>query len=81
MSPECRSPFVINAIDSSVLAQVVYDEPRAVLHVTFRDGGIYQYSGVPRRTYGDLLRAESQGAYFNHHIRNVFPCAKTDKPI
>ncbi len=61
------------AVESSVLAQVAYDEQRAVLHVAFRDGAIYQYVGVPLQTYRELLRADSKGAYFNHHIRSPFP--------
>lgn len=65
-----------SAVDSSVLEKVAYDEPRGVLHVTFRAGGIYHYLGVPQQAYVDLLRAESKGTFFNRHIRNVFPCAK-----
>jgi hypothetical protein len=40
----------------------------------FANGTIYQYFGVPRDTYQDLLRADSKGAYFNQHIR-AFPHA------
>jgi hypothetical protein len=77
MSNDSRSPFPLNtvAVASSVLAQVAYDERRAILHMVFRDGAIYQYSGVPLPLYRELLRAESKGTYFNHHIRSVFPCA------
>ena len=63
------------AVESSALAQVAYDEQRAILHVQFRDGAVYQYLGVPLRIYQDLLRADSKGAYFNHHIRSRFPYA------
>jgi KTSC domain len=76
MSPDCQSSFVMNAVNSSVLAQMGYDAPRAVLQVMFHAGGIYQYFGVPQNTYWDLLRAESIGGYFNRHIRNAFPCAR-----
>jgi hypothetical protein len=61
------------AIESSALAKVAYDNQRATLQVEFRDGAVYQYLGVPRNTYEDLLRADSKGAYFNHHIRSPFP--------
>jgi len=43
--------------------------------VELRDGAVYQYLGVPLRIYQDLLRADSKGAYFNHHIRSPFPYA------
>ena len=50
-----------------------YDSRRATLQVAFRDGTAYQYAGVPRRTYRDLLQADSKGARFNQHIRSLFP--------
>lgn len=62
-------------VRSSSLVQVAYDGSRAILQVQFRDGTAYQYAGVPPWTYQDLLQADSQGAYFNHHIRNRFPHA------
>ena len=72
------------AIESSSLDKVAYHHPRAILQVEFRNGTIYHYSGVPIQTYRDLLRADSKGAYFNHHIRNLFPHARcprvTDPP-
>ena len=72
-----RSLSLMNtaAVESSALAQVAYDTQRAILHVQFHDGAVYQYLGVPLRTYQDLLWADSKGAYFNHHIRSLFPYA------
>jgi hypothetical protein len=63
------------AIESSSLDKVAYHHPRAILQVKFRDGSLYHYFGVPIQTYRDLLRADSKGSYFNHHIRNMFPHA------
>ena len=60
-------------VQSSSLAQVAYDSLRAILQVEFRDGTAHQYAGVPLWTYCALLGADSKGAYFNHHIRNLFP--------
>jgi hypothetical protein len=59
-------------LESSSLAKLAYDNPRAILQVEFRDGAVYQYLGVPLHTYQDLLRAGSKGAYFNRHIRSRF---------
>lgn len=61
------------AIESSSLANVSYDNQRAILKVEFRDGAAYQYAGVPLQIFQDLLRADSKGAYFNHRIRGLFP--------
>jgi len=59
-------------VESSALAKVAYLDTRAILQVEFHDGAIYHYRGVPTQTYWDLLRADSKGTYFNHHIRNRF---------
>jgi len=75
VSSRSLPPMDTVAVESSALAQVAYDNQRAILHVEFHDGAVYQYLGVPLRIYQDLLRADSKGAYFNHHIRNPFPCA------
>jgi hypothetical protein len=63
------------ALQSSSLAQVAYDGRQSVLQVRFRDGTAYQYTGVPLAIYQGLLEAASKGAYFNHHVRNVYPHA------
>jgi hypothetical protein len=60
-------------VDSTTLAKLAYDTRRQILQVEFRDGSVYQYSGVPLQTYRDLLGADSKGAYFNRHIRSPFP--------
>jgi hypothetical protein len=63
------------AVQSSSLTQVAYERRKAILRVGFRDGSAYQYVNVPQRTYHELLRAGSKGAYFNHNIRSHFPYA------
>lgn len=79
MSNETGSPAPANAVtvESSVLAQLAYDQLRAILHIVFHDGAIHRYSGVPLSTYQELICAESKGAYFNRHIRNIFPAQST----
>ena len=63
-------------LSSTSLHAVAYWDRRALLELEFRGGAVYRYFGVPAETYQDLLRAESKGAYFNHHIRNRFAYAK-----
>lgn len=65
-----------NAVDSTSLATVAYDAERTVLQVEFRDRTVYQYIGVPSKTYQDLCQAESKGVHFNQHIRNRFAYIK-----
>jgi hypothetical protein len=61
------------AVQSSLLASVAYDNRRAILQVTLRNGASYQYTGVPVKTYQGLLQANSKGVFFNHCIRGLYP--------
>jgi hypothetical protein len=63
------------ALQSSLLSGVAYDHDRAILQLAFGYGAVYQYFGVPVQSYQELWQAASHGAYFNRHIRNVFPYA------
>jgi hypothetical protein len=45
-------------IRSDALAAVDYDEARLILTVEFAHGGIYEYAGVPRELYDELLDAQ-----------------------
>ena len=60
------------AVNSSLLAQVLYDEARSLLELEFRDGARYQYTAVPEAIHHQLMAAESHGAYFNRYIRHRF---------
>lgn len=67
-------------VQSSLLASVSYQPEESVLDLEFREGGIvYRYFHVPRDIYTRLLKAESRGAYFNHQIRNRFPCQRLQR--
>lgn len=63
-------------LNSTSLKDAAYCFQEALLEIEFRRGAIYRFGGVPEATYQQLLRAESKGLYFNHHIRNRFPYTK-----
>lgn len=65
-------------LNSTLLLAATYQDQNALLELEFRSGAIYRYSRVPAQTYQELLMAESQGGYFNQHIRNRFAYAKID---
>ena len=61
-------------VNSSNLAEVGYDEGEQILRIIFKNGGIYEYEGVPITQYYGLLEAESVGKYFNQNIaRGGYP--------
>ena len=67
-------------VNSTLIANVVYDMAGSLLEVEFRDGAIYQYSAVPEAVYQVLIAADSKGAYFNRQIRNHFRYRRVRPP-
>src|SRR2546425_753005 len=43
------------AVQSSLLASVVYDHQRAILQLEFGCGAVYHYFGVPVQSYQELM--------------------------
>jgi hypothetical protein len=68
-------------VDSSAISFIHYDEVAAELHVLFTTGKAYVYYGVPRRIYGEMLRAPSLGAFFNRCIRDKYRYRQTHSPL
>jgi hypothetical protein len=60
------------AVQSSELRWVGYEESTRLLEVEFHSGEIYRYFGVPASLVLELLEAESIGRFFNAQIRSKF---------
>jgi len=58
--------------DSSNLKEGSYDSESETLFVTFSNGKVYGYEEVPEKLVDDLIKADSQGSFFNSNIRNSF---------
>jgi hypothetical protein len=63
-------------VNSSVIRSIGYDADLAVLEVEFVSDQVYRYHFVLRRTWNELMQAESKGRYFDAHIRQRFPTAR-----
>jgi len=63
-------------VQSSNVKSVGYDEPSRTMHVEFRDGGVYEYSGVPPETHQALVSAPSVGTHLHAHIKGRFPARR-----
>jgi hypothetical protein len=59
-------------VTSSHLERIAYNPKERVLQITFWDGSIYHYYGVPRKLWKGLTAAQSKGKYFWAYIRNKF---------
>ena len=59
------------SVDSSNLASVGYDKANKILEIEFRNGGVYEYSGVPPQEHTGLMNASSHGEYFDANIKKA----------
>ncbi len=57
---------------SSVIQRALYDASTQKLTITLVSGRTYVYEDVPHETYAAFMAAESQGAFYNAHIRDEF---------
>jgi len=63
-------------VQSSALRSVGYAAGSQTLAITFESGSTYEYSGVPRHVYEELLSAPSKGTYFNTHVKGRYSCRR-----
>jgi len=63
----------MQAVSSSTVSMVGYDESSQEAYVQFHNGGLYVYRGVPRHEYDNLLMAPSIGSYLHAYFKNVYP--------
>lgn len=57
---------------SSNIRKARYRPMEEVLTVEFKNGGIYEYRGVPSHVVYDFALNDSVGSYFYHHIRSNY---------
>jgi len=63
-------------IVSSNLSAIGHDPRMMVLEVEFKNGSVYQYSGVSSSVYDALVSADSHGNYFNTYIKDSYSCSQ-----
>lgn len=63
-------------VDSSNIEAVGYDPESQVMHVKFRSGDTYQYSGVPADEHQALMSAPSIGGHFHRRIKGRYGFSK-----
>ena len=65
-----------SAVNSSNIAAVGYDAETKTLEVEFKNGGVFEYSGVEPKQYVELSNSESMGRYFHTNIRGKCECRR-----
>jgi len=62
----------LETVESDAIHAIGYDDDLHILEIIFNSGQIYQYRGVPRHVFQELLVAESKGRYFQENVRDEF---------
>ena len=62
----------MDAVVSSVLAAVGYDEYAKRLVVRFKSGSTYEYLNIPKPLYAELMASNAKGKFYSAHIRGKF---------
>ena len=60
------------AVSSSSIAFIGYDAEHMTLRIQFREGGVYDYHGVPEMVYQQFISAPSKGRYYARFIKGRF---------
>lgn len=63
----------MDSIHFSIISTVVYDIPRLLLYILFRDGQVYAFTDVPYNVYRNLISAQSKEKYYNDYIKGKYP--------
>ena len=66
-----------NTINNSGIDDFLYKG--LTLKVTFQDGSVYEYFGVPKNIYNKLTNSSTQTRFARRHIFDSFPYRKTTK--
>ena len=59
-------------VESACITAIAFSIEENVLQLEFRNGLAYEYFGVPAALYGELLSAQSKGAFVTRFIRGHF---------
>ena len=59
-------------VNSSSLSMIGYEPNSLTLRIVFRDGGVYDYFGIPEILVKQLLSSPSKGRFYAYHIKGRF---------
>ncbi len=61
-------------VSSKAISAIGYDEKTKKLKIKFKQSKTYDYCNVPNETFTKLKLSISKGTYYNHHIKDKYPC-------
>lgn len=73
-------PVKMHHVESSAIEAVGYDPENCLLHVRFKQTGLYTYRNVPPDVFREFLAASSKGRFYNQYIRNAYKYYRRIEP-
>lgn len=65
-------PRQTTPLQSSFIENASYDADTQQLDITFRNGTMYTYVGVPPDVHNDLITDASPGQFYHAHIKGQY---------
>jgi hypothetical protein len=65
-------------VDSTMANAIGYDKDKEILQIEFKNGSVYQYSGVDEHTWEDFYYSDSIGSFFNEEIKGQYHSERVD---
>lgn len=65
-------------IESSNLQSVGHDPETDTLHIRFKDGSLYEYTGVPAEIHEELMNSGSPGKYVAETLKGKYEHTKLE---
>lgn len=82
IAPETRAQTLPDYTATTTLSNIAdFEYKQQVLKVTFLDGNVYEYFGVPKAVYIKLINADSPGRFARRHIFNEFVYRSVNKLV
>jgi len=66
------------SVKSSFFHSVGFNKKSQILEIEFSNGGLYEYSEIPKKIHEGLMAASSLGKYYNQYIKGQFPSKKLE---
>lgn len=82
IAPETRTQTLTEYTETTVNSGIVdFEYKSEMLCISFSDGNVYEYYGVPKAIYVKLINAETPARFARRHIYNSYIYRSTSKQV
>lgn len=82
IAPETRTQTLTEYTETTTNSGIVdFEYKSEMLSISFSDGNVYEYYGVPKAIYVKLINAETPARFARRHIYNSYIYRSTSKQV